>query len=156
MRLSCSSDGVIIAGGLNWWGKKDPFCLRLHLSSIIISEKNINLEMDKWLENSDHPLSECGVLAAELFMESLSPPENLNILCAQFSRGWGSVLRQKYGNWTHLPTGPLQNLSSSGTQMDSTKLIVQKARHLLTAVLERQSSQERGKLVKFQGGCRGL
>lgn len=95
MRLSCSSDGVIIAGGLNWWGKKGLFCLRLHLSSVIISEKNINLEMDKWLENSDHPLSECGVLAAELFMESLSPPENLNILCAQFSRGWGSVLRQK-------------------------------------------------------------
>lgn len=50
--------------------------------------------MNKWLENSDHPLSECGVLVAELFMESLSPPENLNILCAQFS-GAGAVFSDK-------------------------------------------------------------
>lgn len=115
VRLSCPSDGVIIAGGLNWWGKKDLFCLHLHLSSVIISEKNINLEMDKWLENSDHPLSECGVLATELFMESLSPPENLNVLCVHFSRDWDSFLRQKCGNWTHLPSGPIQNVSSSRT-----------------------------------------
>lgn len=82
--------------------------------------------MDKWLENSDHLLSECGVLPQELFMESLSPPENRNVLCVHFSRCWNSFLWQKHGNWTYLPTGSIYNVSSSRTQMDSPKLIMQK------------------------------
>lgn len=86
VRVFYLSDGAILVGGLNWWCKEDLFHLHSHLSSIIICEKNINLEMDKWLENSDHLLSECGVLAQEAFMESISPPENRNVLCVHFSR----------------------------------------------------------------------
>lgn len=62
-----------------WWGcnyrrieltrHRGPFFrLRSHLSSVIIFEKKVNLEMDKWPRNSDHQLSGCGVPARAEFI----------------------------------------------------------------------------------------
>ena len=108
-----------------WWGCNyrrieltrhgGPFFrLRSHLSSVIIFEKKVNLEMGKWPRNSDHQLSGCGVPATEL---SLSITPCFMVRRSDFPM---IVLPQDLGCITEMKDSTLNCLSPCGPHLDST------------------------------------
>lgn len=100
-------------GGLSWWGVEDLFCLCSHLSSVIIFERNVNLEMGKQLGNSDNQLSGCWVPATGL---RLSRTTCLMVRRFGFLMG---VLLQELGYIAEKKDSSLKCLSHSRPHLDS-------------------------------------